>query len=270
MTRTLTKENSLKENLIMPFWQELIDYLVPPSCPLCRTPLQVHNSLCGKCWREIDFITAPYCYRTGVPLPYEAGQNVPHKTISLPALLYPPPYERARAALYYEGAAPLLIRALKFYDRPEIATLLAQWMARAGQEFWQQSAHENTWIMPVPLHPRRLLWRRYNQAAELCRALAGYHDIPILFDGLVRVRPTRRQVGLTRTRRMRNLGRAFAIRPSIKDSLYGARVILIDDVITTGTTIEACAKILRRAGVAQIDVLAAARVVLPETYKGDL
>ncbi|MBE8191681.1 MAG: ComF family protein [Alphaproteobacteria bacterium] len=269
-----------------------MNYLVPPACPLCRAPLHFYKgqttpSLCGGCWRDIDFITAPLCYRTGVPLPYETSgayetseayetnkHDTAKHTISLPALLYPPPYHRARAALYYGGAAAQLVRAFKFYDHPEIAPLLAQWMHRAGQDFWQQTPDETSheppnkkvWLIPVPLHRRRFLWRRYNQAAELCRALSVYEDIPILFDALVRVQPTQRQVGLSRSQRLRNLGRAFQVRPSMVAALQGARVILIDDVITTGTTIEACTKILKRAGVAQVDVLAAARVVMPETY----
>ena len=275
MTRSPLKVKLAK--IFQPLLNKSIDFALPPLCPLCRVPLQTPNGLCGACWQDIAFITPPLCRRTGVPMPLDMGAD----TISLAALLRPPPYARARAAFRYQDSGARLVRRFKFYDHTEIAEILAMLMVRASSEssansersetssnFW----HSSAWLVPVPLHRRRLFWRRFNQAAELCRALPRHiptyttHDIPRftpLFDALLRVRATRQQVGLTRTRRQRNLRGAFRVSEKAQSHIRGARIILVDDVVTTGATIEACTHALLQAGAAQVDVLTAARVVLP-------
>lgn len=238
----------------------LFDLVVPPTCLICAEPLAQADGLCGGCWRQLVFITGPMCHITGQPMALDLGPEV----VSLPAQLRPPPYDMARAAFAYRGAAARLIRQMKFADRPEIARMLAPHMVRAAGSMFD---HDSI-LLPVPLHRRRLLMRRFNQSAELCRALSQLTGCPVLVDALVRVRATRQQIGLTRAGRKRNLRDAFALRSTGHSTglkIYRDRaLILVDDVLTTGATVEACARILRAAGASRVYVLTAARVVMPE------
>lgn len=231
------------------------DALVPPACPICAAVLAADDGLCADCWAGLDFITAPICRISGVPLPVDLGDE----TLSLPVRLNPPPYARARAALHYRGSAASLIKNLKFGDRPELARLLAGFMVAAGQDVLPA----NALLLPVPLHRRRLLWRRFNQAAELCRAIAAQTGHAVLWQGVKWVRPTRQQIGLTRAGRKRNLAGAFDISAAAADAMRSRTVVIVDDVLTTGATVEAIAKRLKRAEVGRIYVLTAARVVMP-------
>jgi len=166
------------------------------------------------------------------------------KTISLAARIRPPPYRMARAAFAYDGSAADLIKRFKFSDRPDLAKFLAPHMARAGQEINDPEAV----YVPVPLHHWRLLARRFNQSAELCRALSVLTHYPMLLNVLLRIRPTRQQIGLNREGRRRNLSGAFAIAPKRAALIRDKPVILVDDVLTTGATIEACSRTLLKAG----------------------
>lgn len=235
----------------------LADALTPPRCPLCDMQLAGDAGLCGVCWNSLTFITPPLCVRTGVPMPVDLGDE----TISLAARIRPPRYHRARAGLAYEGNGRRLITRLKFGDRPEIARTLAVFMQRAGAEI----LGEADCLVPVPLHRLRLIGRRFNQAAELCRALSRATGLPVELKALSRIRHTRHQLGLTRAQRRRNVRGAFSLPDAAR--LEGRRVVLVDDVLTTGATVNACAETLLKAGVAQVDVLTAARVVLPEIVR---
>ena len=229
--------------------------LVPPACPICTQVVAADGGLCAACWQHLHFITPPICRVSGVPMPIDLGDE----TISLPVRINPPPYDRARAAFIYRGSAAALIKKLKFADRPELAHLLAGSMLAASTDVHPP----NSLLVPVPLHRRRLLWRRFNQAAELCRAIAQRTGHQILYEVAARVRPTRQQIGLTRAGRKRNLAGAFAINKKLKPHIVGRTVVLIDDVLTTGATVEAVSRVLKRAGARRVYVLTAARVVMP-------
>jgi len=235
---------------------ELVNFLLPPRCTLCGVTVARAPALCGSCWEGLTFIDGPVCYRTGAPLPYDLGPQ----TVSLGAMMYPPAYDAARAAVSYDAAARDLIRKLKFSNRPELAALLVPWMVRAGRPILKDADY----LVPVPLHWSRLLARRYNQSAELARRLALLAGVPMRVDLLKRVKRTRQQVGLTRPMRRKNLQGAFAVPQNRKVSVIDKHMVLVDDVLTTGATVEACAKVLRRAGAAKVSVLTAARVVMPE------
>ncbi|MDB2668662.1 ComF family protein [Alphaproteobacteria bacterium] len=232
------------------------DVFVPPSCPLCRAFLDGQYGVCGACWQSLSFITGPICRVSGHPMAVDLGEA----TISLAATLHPPPYRMARAAFAYEGSAADLIKRMKFGDRPDLARLLAPHMVRAGGEMMDKRAL----YVPVPLHRWRLLARRFNQSAELCRALSERTGHGVCVEGLRRIRATRRQVGLTRSGRRRNLRGAFAVAAKKAPFMAGRPIILVDDVFTTGATIEACTRVLLQAGALRVDVLTAARVVMPE------
>ncbi len=234
----------------------LLDFLLPPACPLCQAPLAEIDQLCVACWQQVKFIQPPLCQITGRPMQTDLGEE----TISLEALANPPAYHKARSAFIYTGSGAALIRRMKFADHPEIAILLARMMMSAGAALLD----ETDYILPVPIHPRRLLHRRFNQSAEICRAMEKAGTKPILYDGLRRIRPTPQQIGLSRRQRQTNLRGAFSVQDETRSRLKGKHVLLIDDVITTGTTIEQCTKTLLKAGVARVNVLTAAQVVIGE------
>ena len=168
----------------------------------------------------------------------------------------PPPWGEGRAALRYDDQARRLIMPFKYGDRTELARALASMMARAGGALLDRA----DLLVPVPLHRWRLLGRRYNQAALLARALAGMSGRPAVLDGLLRVRRTVPLLALSRARRRAALSGAIVANPARLPILRDARVLLIDDVLTSGATAEACTRALLAAGAGGVDVLAAARV----------
>jgi ComF family protein len=230
----------------------LSDVVMPPVCLVCRTPVGGHDALCARCWRDIDFIRPPLCDRLGIPLPFDTGGPM----ISAAAASEPPPYDRARAVAAHAGSMRTLVHALKFHDRHDVRRLLGRWLIEAGRELVADAEI----VVPVPLARRRLLARRFNQAAVLAREVArltglGYE--PLLLE---RTRATASQIGLSRGQRQRNVAGAFTVPPRLEDRARGRKILLIDDVITTGSTVGACARVLRRAGAERVDVLALALV----------
>jgi ComF family protein len=230
-----------------------LDWLLPPLCLACRNPVGDHGALCPACWSRVAFISAPVCERLGTPLPFDLGPGA----LSPAAIANPPAFDRARAAFRFDDVGRALVHALKYGDRLEIAAPLAGWMARAGREVLTDADA----FIPVPLHWTRLVGRRFNQSAELTRHLSELTGIANEPLALKRVRRTAHQVRLTRAQRAENVASAFRIVEERKGWVRGKRLVLVDDVYTTGATIEACARVLRRAGAARVDVLTAARVV---------
>jgi ComF family protein len=231
----------------------VLDLVYPPVCLACAQPTGVAGALCAPCWTGLRFITPPVCERTGVPLPFATGAGM----LSPEAIAHPPVYRRARAAARYDGAAPTLVHLMKYGDRPDHAALLSAWMHQAGAELLGDADV----IVPVPLHRTRLWRRRFNQAALLARALGRRSGVPVDLDGFVRVKPTRSQVGLSRTERAGNIQGAFRVAPAAAERFRGRRVLVVDDVLTTGATANAAARVLLRGGAATVDVLVFARVV---------
>ncbi len=231
----------------------MLDWLLPPLCIACRNPVGSHHALCPACWKGVGFITAPVCERLGTPLAFDLGPGA----LSPAAIAQPPAFDRARAAFRFDDVGRALIHALKYGDRLEVAVALSGWMVRAGRDLLADADA----LVPVPLHWTRLVSRRFNQAAELTRHMAAQTGLANEALLLRRVRRTRHQVGLTRAQRLDNVTGAFRIAVDRKGWIRGKRLVLVDDVLTTGATIEACCRVLRRAGAARIDVLTAARVV---------
>lgn len=231
------------------------DLLFPPSCTACGEPVADRDTLCPECWQQIEFIVPPLCNRLGIRLPFATGNEM----VSAAAAARPPLYARARAIGHYDGPLRRLVHALKFHDRQDVRHILATWLCRAGR----QLITDADIIIPVPLYRRRLLTRRYNQsallAAEIAR-LTGMRSHPL---ALERTRRTKTQVGLTAKQRQQNVRGAFKVPPRYKQLIEGRRILLVDDVITTGATVEACTRALLDNKAKNIDVLAIALVADP-------
>lgn len=228
------------------------DVIVPPCCLVCRAPLAAHHVLCAACWRDVHFIRPPLCDVLGMPLPFDTGERM----ISAAAVARPPAYDRARAVAHFSGAMRTLVHQFKYADRHDARTLFGRWLAEAGREL--QGGIDV--IVPVPLGRWRLLSRRFNQAAVLAMELSRQTGLPADPHLLRRRRATKTQVGLTHDQRRRNVAGAFSVPPRRQAGLRGRNVLLVDDVVTTGATVEACARALKRAGAVRVDVLALALV----------
>lgn len=232
----------------------VLDLVYPPTCVDCGAPVASADALCATCFSKLRPISAPMCPRLGIPFEVDLGPGA----LSAEAIADPPPFRRSRSALLYNEVARAIVSRLKYGDRPELAGFCARLMASAGHELWG----DGPVLVPVPLHPRRQFRRRYNQSTELARALGrrvGLAVDPLLVE---RKRATRQQVGLSAEQRRRNVAGAFAVHPDAAQRLRGRGVVLVDDVITTGSTIRAITHALNRAGIEKVDVVSFARVVV--------
>lgn len=235
--------------------RSMADLLYPPGCIACAAPTGAAHALCAACWRQMPFIARPFCERLGTPFAFDSGPGL----VSPAAMANPPDFARARAVARYEGPARELVHRLKYGDRLDLAPSMGAWMASAGSDILAAA----DLLVPVPLHRWRLWRRRHNQAAVLALAVSRVACIPVRHDMLARVRSTRPQVGLTRNERAENLRGAFRTGPTAPSVLGGLRIVLIDDVMTTGATANAAARVLARAGASRVDVLTFATVCAP-------
>ena len=236
-------------------WRAGLDALLPPRCLNCGAAAE-GQALCPDCWRRVRFLSAPVCETCGVPFAADPGPGALCGACAIEA----PLFARARAAFAYDTDSRGLILAFKHGDRTDSAPAFGVWLMRAGAELLAEADA----IVPVPLHWTRLFARRYNQAALLAHALGARTRIPVLPGLLARRRRTPSQGSLGRAARMRNLSGAIAVPDKRRAQASGKRILLVDDVLTTGATAEACARALRAAGARAVDVLTLARVVRAE------
>jgi len=243
--------------VLAPIGRAAIDLLLPAHCATCDTLVAPPGLFCARCFAETNFVSTPCCARCGVPFGH-AGHGG-QAALCPVCREHPPAFARARAALRYDPHAHRLILPLKHADRIELAQVLARLMARAGTELLAQADV----LVPVPLHRRRLFARRYNQAALLARAVGRIADRPVVLDALRRLRPTAPLGDHDAIARAAAVSGAIAPRAARMSRLRGARVLLVDDVMTSGATANECARVLLGAGVASVEVLVAARVPDP-------
>jgi ComF family protein len=227
---------------------------LPQLCAACREPVG-GEGLCAVCWSKLSFIAPPYCERLGIPFPFDPGPGV----LSMEAIADPPAYNRARAAVRFDEVARALVHALKYGDRLDLAPTMGRWMANAGRELLAEADV----LVPVPLHWRRQWARRFNQSALLAEIVSKASGVPVVHGALKRVKSTVQQVGLARSERALNVQGAFRVPAEAKIEVAGRRLVLLDDVLTSGATTDACTRALLRAGAANVDVLVFARVVAP-------
>ena len=228
------------------------DVALPQLCPSCREPVD-GAGLCPACWSKLSFIAPPYCQRLGIPFAFDSGAGL----LSMEAIADPPAYNRARAAVRYDDVARTLVHALKYGDRLDLAPTMGRWMARAGGELLADADA----LVPVPLHWRRQWARRFNQAALLAQIIARTNGRVVAHGALKRVKATPQQVGLDKSERAHNVQGAFRVPAAGRAEVAGRKLLLIDDVLTSGATIDACTRALLRVGATSVDVLVFARVV---------
>ena len=228
-----------------------LDVLVPALCLGCRRPLMDPRALCGTCWRELELITPPICEIMGTPLAFDAGPGA-----RSPELRWNHPlYDRARAAAVFGPMSQRLVHQLKYGDVPGVAALMAGLMAPRIRDVTDGADV----LIPMPLHPRRLAARRFNQAVMIADALSPLVAVGVARRAVRRIRNTAHQVGLTREDRANNLNAAFRVFD--REAIAGRTVVVVDDVLTSGATADAMAMVLKGAGAVDVRIAVFARVV---------
>lgn len=229
-----------------------LNLLLPPRCLNCGEYAGGSHQLCGSCWKSLEFITTPFCDRCGHPFIVDQSSMICGDCLHTPPLFF-----RGRSAFRYDSLIRELILKFKHGDATYLAKPLGIWLASSGKELLLKSDV----IIPVPLHRWRLFRRRYNQATLLARELSRYSHIPLLTNVLIRHKITESQHGKSRQVRQANVNNVFKIAPEKLALVKKKSVLLVDDVWTTGSTLNACIKTLKRAGAKDVSVLTLARVV---------
>jgi len=232
----------------------LLDHLLPPRCLLCGAGAQDAGRLCGDCWKELTFLQGACCACCGHPFDFDLPGGAAG-ALCAACLKEKPPYDHARAALRYDDGSRRMIISFKHGDRTDYADFFGQLLVQAGHFYKEKDAI----VIPVPLHKKRLRKRRYNQAALMAQKFAEKTSRDYIPDMLVRVKHTPPQEG-NYDHRTRNVTGAFRLRDKYADIITGRKIILIDDVYTTGATAQSCARALRQAGASAVNLVALARV----------
>lgn len=228
-----------------------LDVLLPPLCLSCGVPVGCGGALCATCWKRIHFIDSPMCQCCGLPFEAPCFQD----DLCPRCQDEPNDFASARAAFVYDDNSREIVLGFKHGDQTHAALAFARWMARAGESYWKEA----NLIVPVPLHRWRLFRRRYNQSALLARSLAKVTGKRTRMQGLARIRATESQGHLDRKSRAKNVADAFVVPERERPEIRNATVVLIDDVMTTGATLNECARTLRSAGAKKVFALTLAK-----------
>ena len=229
----------------------LLNLIFPPQCLICKGRVAVHGTLCLTCWNSVHFISDPMCDACGLPFEFDVGGQA----LCGSCIKKRPTYAHARAAFRYDDNSRKLVTRFKYADQTQLAKIYGDWLAKAGIDLLPQT----DFIVPVPLHYLRFVSRRFNQSAILAQQLSKKTGIKHLPNAVTRTRHTKQQTGLTHAQRAENVRNAFTINQKYAGVIRGKTILLIDDVITTGSTIEQCVKALLKAGAMQVNVLTLAR-----------
>ena len=235
-------------------FKKLLTAILPPRCINCGAVVLDDDGLCETCFNEVNFISTPHCKKCGVPFidltdskQTLCGQCIKDNN---------KPFRMSRASLVYDDVSKPLILSFKFMDKTENAKVFAKWLKNSAHDILHEGVDL---IVPVPLHYSRLLKRRYNQSALLAKELSKLTGVRVDYTSVVRHKKTKPQVEFSGRARVKNVHNAFSIKKIEK--IKGQRVLLLDDVMTTGSTLKECAKVLLKAGAKSVDTLTVARVV---------
>lgn len=230
-----------------------LDMIYPPRCPACHHSVSSQGNLCQGCFSKLHVISEPQCGCCGIPF----ALNVGEETLCAECLAHVPVFDKARSVWVYNHVSARMIKRLKLEDKPEQLERFAAQLLRIAAPL----ITPDTIIVPVPMHWRNLLGRRYNASAWLAHAVASRSDVPCDAALLVRTKRSRHQRGLGRTARLHNIRRAFHVPEPARARIQGKTILLVDDVITTGATAGACARALKDAGAARVNVVTLAHTV---------
>lgn len=244
----------------MKYLLAIIDIILPPRCILTGEKVDAQGTVSPKAWAELGFITAPFCSVCGFPFDFEVTKG--QEALCAACLKDRPVFESARSALVYNDASRDFILGFKHGDQTHAVVTMVPWLKMAAGDYLEKADV----FVPVPLHRWRLLRRRYNQAALMAQSLGRACGKRSVLNGLLRTRSTPSQGHLKANERALNVKRAFSVNPKRRSELAGKNVVLVDDVYTTGSTVEECTKALLEAGAAKVYVLTLARVVRPERF----
>lgn len=238
----------------MSLWADIINAFLPPRCIKCGAVLAHDDGLCPECFNEINFISAPYCQKCGNP--FETAPSAASMVCGACLQNSKTPFRLSRSAIHYDEASKNLLLSFKFMDKTENAKTLAKWLNLAGRDIWKEGADL---LVPIPLHYTRLIKRRYNQSGLLVTELCKLTGISADYTSVIRHKKTRPQVEFSGKERVKNVKGVFSVK--YPEKIKGKRVVLIDDVMTTGSTLRECALALLEAGAKSVDTLTVARVV---------
>ncbi len=233
-------------------FNSLIDFALPPRCPVCGVTVEADNRFCLSCWRQLDFLAKPWCAACGLPLAFDC----PEGSLCGKCLTKPPMHDGVRAVVRYNDKSSLIAMRLKYGTRLGLARLISEHL----QKFAAESS-ANGIIIPVPLHRSRLWRRGFNQSVLIGRELARSTGIGMNYNVIFRRQATPPLRGMSGTQRRRAVDAAFALRSNERSAIAGKSVLLIDDVYTSGSTSNACARLLKKAGAEQVLVFCWARVI---------
>lgn len=231
----------------------VIDFILPPRCPNCACKLSAHGFLCPTCWGDLKPLAAPFCEQCALPFEFEASTG----DVCGACLQAPPVYDWARAAVAYDDLGRDLVIRLKHSGSVAVVPAMAQMMVQA------LTGTDADILMPVPLHGRRMRARRFNQSQLLAGTLSKRLGVPMDTFSLKKTRATESQGGLGRKARFRNVASSFVVDPAKRPALRDKKILLVDDVLTTGATASTCAEALKKAGAGTVGIVAFARVGQP-------
>lgn len=234
---------------------KILDFVLPPRCVVSGVPVEKQGMLAPEVWADLDFITSPMCQCCGRPFDFEQFED----SLCGECLARRPYFSSARSVMVYDEASRGIVLRFKHADQTHAVVSFIPWLKRAGAKMLSEA----DFIVPVPLHRWRLLYRRYNQAAIIAKALSRETAAAFAPEALGRVRHTPSQGHKGARDRKKNVRGAFAVSPQWKPLIKSKNIVLVDDVYTTGATVNECSRALLKAGCARVDVLTLARAVKP-------
>ncbi len=241
-----------KKSSLAQLIDSVLNTVLPPRCAATGEIVDVQGAVSPNFWAELQFIENPFCKKCGIPFSFE----IDAECICAACMEIEPFFDQTRCPVVYNDASRRLILNFKFNDKTSFVHTFTPWMIRAGKEL----IYDSDYIIPIPLHPKKLRQRRFNQAALLAHEIAKKTSGNYLPDGLVSTRLTSPQKGLSKKRRVANVGGAFAIHDNHLNAFAHKKVLLIDDIFTTGATLNEASRMLKNAGAAEVNVLTIARV----------